>query len=271
LWFVILCAIAYPPLFHFFVRGQLSAIVLLFITAAYLAFRARREWLAGLALGFLVFKPQFLVAIPLIFLFARAWKVLAALAISFTAQLTLTWLYFGRAVMHAYFRMLLHSAGQPGSTELTLSAIQMHSLYSFWELMIPSQRGIWVLYSVSSLAVIACASAIWKSSSPLALRFSALVLAAVLVNPHIYIYDLLAMAPVFLLLADWTIKIAQHPSTPALRVLLYLAFLLPLFGPVARWTHLQLSVIVFVALLWTLYRIAFLAANELDRASYQAR
>ena len=31
---VSLCAIAYPPLFHFFVRGQLSAAVLLCFTAA---------------------------------------------------------------------------------------------------------------------------------------------------------------------------------------------------------------------------------------------
>jgi hypothetical protein len=37
--------------------------------------------------------------------------------------------------------------------------------------------------------------------------------------------------------------------------LLYLAFLLPLFGPLAHWTHLQLSVVVFAALLWTLRRL----------------
>jgi hypothetical protein len=37
---------------------------------------------------------------------------------------------------------------------------------------------------------------------------------------------------------------------------LYLAFLLPLFGPLAYWTHLQLSVVVFAAILWNLYRIA---------------
>jgi hypothetical protein len=37
--------------------------------------------------------------------------------------------------------------------------------------------------------------------------------------------------------------------------LLYLAFLLPLFGLLAYWTHVQLSVIVFAALLWTLRRL----------------
>jgi hypothetical protein len=252
---VALCAVAYPSLFHFFVRGQLSPLPLLFITAAYLAFRSNHEWLAGIALGFLVFKPQFLVAIPFVLLAARAWKSLTGLVISAAAQLGLTYLYFGHPVMRAYFTMLLHSARHPGTTELSRSAIQMHSLYSFFELVIPWPPALWILYLLASSAVIALAAMIWKSSRPLSLRFSALILAAVLVNPHIYIYDLLALTPAFLLLTDWSIQNAEHPRTPPLRVLVYLAFLLPLFGPLAHWTHLQLSVVIFAALLWTLHRI----------------
>ena len=251
---VFVCALAYPPLFHFFVRGQLSALVLVCFTAACLAFNARRHWLAGVALGFLVFKPQFLVAIPLVLLVAQAWRVFAGLAISASAQLAFTFLHFGPAVMRSYIDMLLHSASRPGSTELSLSPIQMHSLRSFWALLIPWPRGVWVLYILSSLAVIAMAVAVWRSSSPPALRFSALVLAAVLVNPHIYIYDLLALAPVFLLLADWNRTGTPSRFSPALRVLLYLAFILPLLGPLSRWTHLQLSVPAFVVLLWVLWR-----------------
>lgn len=256
----VLCAIAYPPLYHFFMRGQLSALPLLFFTGAYLALRAKRDWLAGIALGFLIFKPQFMVAIPFLLLFANAWRILAGLALSATAQLALTYIYFGKPVMARYIAMLHHSAGHPGSTELRLSSIQMHSLYSFWELLFPWPRGVWIAYVLTVIIVIALAATIWKSASYAALRFSALLLAAVLVNPHIYIYDLLALAPMFLLLADWSIENAHHPQTPAVRILLYLAFLLPLFGPLARWTHLQLSVVVFAALLWTLHRIAVLGA-----------
>ena len=78
---VALCALAFPPLFHFFVRGQTSALVLACFTAAFLAFRADRSWLAGIALGFLVFKPQFLVAIPLVLLLAQAWKTFGGLVV----------------------------------------------------------------------------------------------------------------------------------------------------------------------------------------------
>jgi alpha-1,2-mannosyltransferase len=253
---VLLCAVAYPALFHFFVRGQLSALVLVCFTASCLAFLAHRDWLAGIALGFLVFKPQFLVAIPLVLLLAGAWKVFAGLVLSAGAQLTFTFLCFGPAVMRPYFVRLLHSAGHPGTTELMFSPMQMHSLHTFWELLIPWPRGAWILYLLSSLMVIGMAAAVWKSSSLPAFRFSALVLAAVLVNPHIYIYDLLALVPVLLLLADWAINHAQDSSERALATLLYLAFMLPLLGPSSRWTHVQLSVPAFAMLLWLLWRLS---------------
>ena len=251
---VALCALAYPPLFHFFVRGQVSALALACFTAALLAFRFDQDWLAGIALGLLVFKPQFLVAVPLVLLLAQAWKALAGVLVSAGTQIALTFIYFGPPVMRPYLSMLLHSAGQPGTTELSLSPIQMHSLHTFWELLIPWPRGVWALYLLSALAVVGMAAAVWKSSSPLALRFSALTLAAVLLNPHIYIYDLLVLAPVLLLVVDWSVSNVHRHSAAALLVLSYLAFLLPLFGPLARWTHLQLSVPIFAALLWTLWR-----------------
>jgi len=253
---VAIAAIAYPPLFHFFVRGQISVVILVCITAAYLAFRSRREWLAGVALGLLAFKPQFLVAIPLVLLLAQSWRALAGLTISATAQLGFTYLYFGRSVMRAYVTVLLHSAREPGSTELSLSPLQMHSLHSFWEILLPWTGAVWALDILSSLAVVGLAAAIWRSSSAVSIRFAALILAAVLVNPHIYIYDLLVLAVPLLLLADWAVGNVDHPLAPAVASLLYFVYVLPLFGPVSRWTHFQLSVPAFMALLAVLWSMS---------------
>ena len=248
---VALCAVAYPPLFHFFVRGQLSVLILLCFTCACLAFRARHDWLAGIALGCLAFKPQFLIAIPFVLLAAQAWKAVSGLIISAVAQLAFSVVFFGQAVMRTYVSVLLHHASQP---ELSLLPDQMHSLRSFWALLIPSASIVWLLYFLSCVATIALAAAIWKSSSPLSVRFSALALAAVLVNPHLFVYDLLALVPVFMLAADWALSDDRQSYLSTFGPLLYLAFVLPLFGPLSRWTHIQLSVIVFVALLWIFYR-----------------
>ena len=252
---VAIAALAFPPFFHFFVRGQFSPIILACFTAAFLALRANRPWLAGIAFGFLILKPPFLVAIPLILLLAQAWKILAALIASAAAQLALTRLYFGHEVMRSYLDLFQHPSRWLAEAELNLAPIQMHSLRSFWTLLIPSPAVALMLYLLSSIAGIAIAVAIWKSPLPLPLRFSALTFAAVLVDPHFFIYDVLVLAPALLLLADWTLANEHHILTPALRVLAYLAFILPLFGPISRWTHLQLSVVAFAALLWTLCRL----------------
>lgn len=260
---VAICAIAFPPLFHFFVRGQMSALVLACFTAAFLAFRANRLWFAGVALGFLVFKPQFLVAIPLVLLLAHAWKTLAGLVVAAGAQLAFTTFYFGPAVMHAYFDTLWHMPRVVGAAELSLAPIQMHSLRSFWSLLIPRPELALVLYALSSIVMVGVAAVAWKSSAPLALRFSALTLAAVLVNPHLFVYDLLVLAPVLLLLADWILSNPQHPAAATLHVLLYLAFVFPLFGPLSRWTHVQLSVPALTVLLWVLWRHSITPSHKL--------
>jgi alpha-1,2-mannosyltransferase len=253
---VAISAIAFPPLWHFFLRGQISVLALACFTAAFLAFRADRGLLAGIALGFLVFKPPFLIAIPLVLLLARAWKVLAGVVISASAQLAFAWTYFGSDVMRSYFDTLWHVSRWIGTAELELAPVQMHSLRSFWTLLIPRPEAAFVLYILTSFVAFAIAAAIWKSTSPLALRFSALTLAAVLVNPHLFVYDLLVLAPVLLLLVDWTLANSQHQFAAALQLLSYLAFILPLFGPLSRWTHLQLSVPVFAALLWILWQLS---------------
>jgi len=251
---VVIYALAFPPLFHFFVRGQISVLVLACFTAAFLAFRADHDWLAGIALGFLAFKPQFLVAIPVILLLSHAWRALAGLIASALGQLVLTTLHFGSAVMRSYLDTMFHMSRWIGNAELSLAPIQMHSLRAFWTLLIPWTNIALALYVLSSSAVIAMAVAIWKSSEPISLRFSALTLAAVLVNPHIFVYDLLVLAPVLLILADWALS--YSPSFNGLWLLLYLAFITPLFGPLSQWTRLQLSVPVFAGLLWILWRTA---------------
>jgi len=251
---VALAAVAFPPLFHVFVRGQISALILACFTIAFLAFHSGRSWLAGIALGFLIFKPQFLVAIPMIFLFTCAWKPFVTFILSAVGQLALTRIYFGASVMRDYFEMLLHPSRWIGAAELGLAPIQMHSLRSFWSLMIPSPEVALALYVLTSVAVVAMAASIWKSQSSLALRFSTLILAAVLVNPHLFVYDLLALVPALLLPVDWALAHENDPSSSTLKLLLYLAFVLPLFGPLSRWTHLQLSVPVFAAILWIVWR-----------------
>src|SRR5947199_3231148 len=125
--------------------------------------------------------------------------------------------------MQSYFT-LLRDPSWIHSAELSLAPIQMHSLRSFWTLLIPSSQIALALYALTSLVVIGIAASIWRSQSALPLRFAALTLAAILVNPHLFIYDLIVLVPALLLLVDWSIANRQSASTNWLLVLSYLAF-----------------------------------------------
>lgn len=251
---VVLAALAFPPFFSFFVRGQISALVLALFVAAFFAFQSGNEFLAGFALGTLVFKPQFLGMLPIVAL-ARAWKTAAGMVAAIVVQLGAAWLGFGTQVMRAYLEILrrlpqIIAVGEPGSSQA-----QMHSLRSFWLLLSPRSELATGLYALCSAGVIILAAISWQSRGSLSLRFSSLVLASVLIDPHLFVYGLLVLAPVVLLLSDWIVRNQSHPYAAALTVCLYLSYVLPLLGPLTRWTHLQLSVPVFVVLQWLLWRV----------------
>ena len=130
---------------------------------------------------------------------------------------------------------------------------QSYSLRTFWMMLVPSSTLESVLYLVSAVTVLVFAVRCWRSSLPLGLRYAALLLATVLVSPHLTVYDLVILAPAFLLTADWVVS--HRAVSRALCGFAYCAYLLPLLGPLAEWTHLQLSVVAFFGWIWTIWWI----------------
>jgi hypothetical protein len=213
--------------------------------------RAQREFLAGLALGCLIFKPQLGVASAIIFLATRQWKVIAGALLSASAQLAAAWIYYGPDPLRTWIQLLSRVPTLLPLLEPKLS--QTHSLRTFWMMLLPWPRLDFALYIVTALLTLALAARCWQSSLSLPLRYSALLLATVLVAPHLTVYDLVILAPAFLLLSDWIALQPERANTPPLKLLLYLAFILPLLGPLARWTHLQFTVPVMLAVLYLVF------------------
>jgi Glycosyltransferase family 87 len=245
-WTVAALALAFPGFFHLIAWGQISGLALACFTLAYLALRRGRSLLSGLAIGCLMFKPQLGLAAAVVFLLAGEWKVVSGAIGSALLQLALAWVYYGTAVMRTYARALLHV--RDIMPLLEPRPYQMHSLRAFWSLLLPRPWAAFILYLVSAVAVLGLAVYCWRREQSLNLRFSVLLLATVLVSPHLTVYDLVILAPAFLLLANWAVAPAcAHASS--LRVLLYVCYPLFLLGPLARYTHLQLSVAAMVGLL----------------------
>jgi hypothetical protein len=248
---VLVLAIAFPAFWHLIAWGQTSALALACFTLAFFALRVQREFLAGLALGCLIFKPQLGVAVALVFALTLNWKVISGALLSAVAQLSVAWLYYGYGPLRDWTRTLLNVPRHLALLEPRL--YQTHSLRTFWTMLVPWFSVSLALYLISAILVFILTVASWRSRLPLSLRFAALLLATVLLAPHLTVYDLVILAPAFLLLSDWIVAQPHCTATRYLPFLLYLAFVLPLFGPLARWTHFQLSVPVMAAILYEIW------------------
>ncbi|HZZ16058.1 MAG TPA: glycosyltransferase family 87 protein [Candidatus Sulfotelmatobacter sp.] len=260
---VLILALAFPAFWHLIAWGQTSALALAFFTLGYFALCVQREFIAGLALGCLIFKPQLGVTAAIVFLLAFRWKLITGVLLSSTAQLTAAWAYYGPGPLRDWMHSLLNFPNLLPLLEPRL--YQTHSLRTFWTMLLPWPPVSLALYLISVILICAITLSCWRSRLSLPLRYSALLFATVLLAPHLTVYDLVILAPAFLLLSDWIVTQPDDRITSTLKFLLYFAFALPLLGPLARWTHLQLSVLIMAAVLymiWNLGRKSVLVPNS---------
>lgn len=251
---VVLVAAAFPAFFHLIAWGQTSAAALACFTLIFFLLRDRREFLAGLVLGCLIFKPQLGLAAAIVFVSIGAWRTLLGAALSAAAQLSVGVFYYGMEPLRNWVRILRNV--QRVLPQLEPKVYQTHSLRTFWSMILPWPGVSFGLYLLSAVVVLGLTIACWRRGGALALRYSTLLLASVLVAPHLTVYDLVILAPAFILLADWLVGQAPTGSTWWLGTLLYLVYILPLLGPFARWTHLQFSVVAMAATVFLLWRLS---------------
>jgi hypothetical protein len=247
------CAIAFPGLYATVIHGQTSVFALLALTGALLALERGRRFAAGLALGCLVFKPHWIVAAGIVFLLAREWRVIAVVCVSALAQTGATLVVVGPKVLLDYLTTL-QSVGRFGDL---LEPRPGYSLKSFFTVFVPNWSLAIALYAVAALAVAAMAARIWRADARFDLRASSLVLAIVLVNPHVFEYDLLVLAPAFFLLANALAEgaapeIGGRAWTWALAAL----FVAPILTAIPPPVRLQCSVTVMTAILFRMWRSA---------------
>jgi hypothetical protein len=137
----------------------------------------------------------------------------------------------------------------------------MHSWMTFFDLLgLPRE---WALgaYAITALIILTTALRCWLARGPLTLRYSVLLIATALVDPHMYAYDLVLLLPAFLQLWDWALAEGDRPLgeiVPRLRLsglrhrafsglfqsILYVCYFSPLFADLARVARLQISVLV---------------------------
>jgi hypothetical protein len=252
---VTVLALGFPAFYSLIASGQTSAMALGWFAVTYFALRADHPWLAGAALGALAYKPSLLAVVPIAWMCAGDFRMVAAAAATSVLEFVAAYLYFGSTAITGYVANF--SALAEHGSLLEARPELMHSLRSFFALLLPWPAASWTAYVLASVLVVIVAVAVWRSRAPLTLRFAVLVLATIIVDPHVYNYELVVLLPAFALLASWAIEHGR--GTRSFWVLMYLTYFLPAFDQLTSVTRVQGSVVSMVALL--------LAAARLSRDS----
>jgi hypothetical protein len=253
-----LAAVAFPPFFDLVLHGQLSVIALASVVAAGFALRAGRVRLAGAALGILGYKLSLGVPVLVILVVAGAWEMLVAALAVMLGQVVIGSWAAGPGSLETYARMLVDSPRL--ITTLAAKPYQMHSWRAFWLLLCPPTAAV-ALYALCAGATALIAASVWRRTTDPSLRMSALVIGMVLCAPHLYVYDLVVLAPVWISLTD---RYLSHPNAPAIvGRTLYVGYAAPLASPIiARWGHVQVSVVCLAGLHVYLWQLAGTAGSS---------
>lgn len=249
---LVLAALAFPPFFNVVGHGQVSILALACVVASFCAFVREDKFIAGVMLGCTAFKPPVFIAFMVVCIAVRAFRIVAGMTVAGAVQLALILLFAGLNSVRAYVQFAVRL---PRVDELVLAVkpYQMHSLRSFW-MLVGAGRFEIELWLLSSLVVLVVLARYWRREPQADMRFAAMTVAAMLIDPHLYIYDAVILAPALIVAIERTRVLGEAVAADAIRVAVYLLFVFLFVGPLSRITHIQMSVPVMGALLFAMTR-----------------
>jgi hypothetical protein len=203
--------LSFPPLLTIFF-GQNSLLMLLGLCLVYTAIIQRKDFRSGLILGLLIFKLATIVPLALLLCMRRGRRFLAGFLVTSSASLALSALLVGTKGAKDFLHFLTGAmlAANPG--------IQSHVQVALQDM--PNLSGLLYICGVArlnphialaanlaaALIVLAAGVHVQRRAISEAVAYSAAILCAVLISPHLYIYDLTALVLPMLLLAHRWLK-----------------------------------------------------------------
>jgi hypothetical protein len=188
---VFIWSLTWFPIFTAISFGQNSLLSLFLFCLSYWLWRKEKRFSAGLVCSLLLFKPQMVLGIGLLWLleWRSSWKSLLGLTFGGTILGGLCFLFFPEAskayidIARNFLPNLIYQDQFP--------IWHMHSLRGFWILLLPGQK--WLVEGLSlilSVAGIAAYIFFWRANrNKLNLVFAATICLTIWITPHAMIYD----------------------------------------------------------------------------------
>jgi hypothetical protein len=248
---MVVAAVAFPPFWMLVLYGQISILILAAFWAGWVALERKHHVLAGAAFGLLAIKPQFGIPLAVVVLARRDWPMLWGAVASVVLQSGAAWVVLGPEAFRGFASSLRLIANNVDLLES--KPIYSHSLRTLTRLL-PNWIGI-PLWSAGAAIVLWFTARVWRTEAPIRVRVGAVILAAVLVNPHVIVYDVTVLALPLIWFAAYMQEESRQVLAPSFWKAVCWLFAV-LFLPTSAAIGLQLSVFVMIWLLVLITRAA---------------
>lgn len=198
---VLVCAaaLAFPPFWYLILFRQNSIVVLAALWGGWLALEVGRPFIAGVAFGCLALKPQFAMVLVPLLVVRREWCLVRGIALSVAVQVLAVVAFVGPTIFVDYIRYLPRLLQRANDVEPVLyKSVSLRALLRLLPDVVTTP--LWI---ISAIAVFALVHRAWRDEVPARVRLAIVVIGTVLVNPHMYVYDAVVLAPALLWLGAW--------------------------------------------------------------------
>jgi hypothetical protein len=204
-WLVVLALLAYAPLHRTTFTGQNAAMSLICVAGIYAASQQKRRVLAGVWLGFLMFKPQLAIPLFLLFLWRREWRTIASTSVVGGVLGLISAFVAGPLWVRDMFRFVTSDYYRTNELECCGAGNASLPGTIAWSIGDSSllARAIIALVTVATLVIVA---RVWRRASMggpnFSLQFALAISAAMFLSPHSLFYDTTMLVVAVVALVD---------------------------------------------------------------------
>lgn len=221
---IFLSVLAFSGSYATFVVGQNSPLTLLLMTLITLWMSTHpRPLFAGGAAAFLLYKPQLLIGLGVVWLAQRAWQSLILLGVGGMVWVALSWWFAPTATLQ-YLTLGQSLLGSLGEVEANNSLLAALSAF------LPSAFATLVAVG-ATLAILGILAWVWSKYPVQRLHYVMLWLSSLLCTPYVATYDLL------LLLLPLSLMVPLLPSNRPLQLAFALVWIAPAISLIASGSH----------------------------------
>ena len=159
-----------------------------------------RPVIAGILLGALAYKPHLGLLLPVALAAAGQWRAFASAAATVCISAIAALAIFGIEPWQAFVGYLSRF-GAEVATERFMVTHKLQSAYGFLSTLGAPKALVMPVQVALTATLVVLTAIIWRNAAPHALKAAFLIVAATLVSPYVFVYDLtlLAVAQAFLL------------------------------------------------------------------------